>query len=142
MNKLNSLLKNLDKKYNINKGGCVFIAYCISKKFEKLGIDYTVCCDDKCWPAYLLNYTRTTCPISKRNKKCPHPFFCECSGPYHVFIKANGITYNRCKVKHYKEINISSKELLQLYNKYKWNEEYDVKNNDYIENIIINTNNF
>ena len=40
IDKLNKLCKKLDLEYKINKGGCCFIAYLISKQLEKLNIPY------------------------------------------------------------------------------------------------------
>ncbi len=42
INELNKFLKILDSKYNINSGGCFYVAYLIAREFDKLGIDYTV----------------------------------------------------------------------------------------------------
>ena len=42
INELNKFLKILDSKYNINSGGCFYVAYLIAREFDKLGIYYTV----------------------------------------------------------------------------------------------------
>ena len=42
INELNKFLKVLDNKYNINSGGCFYVAYLIAREFDKLDIDYTV----------------------------------------------------------------------------------------------------
>lgn len=39
---MGSSLKKLDDKYNINTGGCIYVAYLIAKNLEKLGIHYEV----------------------------------------------------------------------------------------------------
>ena len=40
--KLNNFLKDLDSTYNINSGGCFYVAYLIAREFYNLGINYTV----------------------------------------------------------------------------------------------------
>ena len=42
INELNKFLKVLDNKYNINSGGCFYVAYLIAREFDKLGINYKV----------------------------------------------------------------------------------------------------
>ena len=42
INELNEFLKKLDNVYNINSGGCFYVAYLIAREFYKLGINYTV----------------------------------------------------------------------------------------------------
>lgn len=42
IDELNKFLKRLDSMYNINSGGCFYVAYLIAREFYKLGINYTV----------------------------------------------------------------------------------------------------
>lgn len=42
INKLNRFLENLDSTYNINSGGCFYVAYLIARELDNLGIKYTV----------------------------------------------------------------------------------------------------
>ena len=42
IDKLNKFLKRLDNEYNINSGGCFYVAYLIARELYKLGINYTV----------------------------------------------------------------------------------------------------
>ena len=42
INELSKFLKRLDNEYNINSGGCFYVAYLIAREFYKLGINYTV----------------------------------------------------------------------------------------------------
>lgn len=42
INELNKFLKRLDNEYNINSGGCFYVAYLIARELYKLGINYTV----------------------------------------------------------------------------------------------------
>lgn len=42
INELNKFLKTLDNKYNINSGGCFYVAYLIARELYKLGINYKV----------------------------------------------------------------------------------------------------
>ena len=42
INELNEFLKRLDNVYNINSGGCFYVAYLIARELYMLGINYTV----------------------------------------------------------------------------------------------------
>ena len=42
VNKLNKFLERLDGTYNINSGGCFYVAYLIARELDRLGINYTV----------------------------------------------------------------------------------------------------
>lgn len=42
INGLNKFLKRLDNVYNINSGGCFYVAYLIARELDDLGINYTV----------------------------------------------------------------------------------------------------
>ena len=42
INELNKFLKRLDDVYNINSGGCFYVAYLIARELDNLGINYTV----------------------------------------------------------------------------------------------------
>ena len=42
INELNKFLKRLDNMYNINSGGCFYVAYLIARELDNLGINYTV----------------------------------------------------------------------------------------------------
>ena len=42
IDKLNTFLKRLDNEYNINSGGCFYVAYLIAREFYDLCINYTV----------------------------------------------------------------------------------------------------
>lgn len=41
INELNKFLKRLDNVYNINSGGCFYVAYLIARELDDLGINYT-----------------------------------------------------------------------------------------------------
>jgi hypothetical protein len=40
--KLNKLCLELDNKYNINNGGCCYVAACIAEQFEKFNIPFKI----------------------------------------------------------------------------------------------------
>lgn len=42
INELNKFLKRLDNVYNINSGGCFYVAYLIARELDDLCINYTV----------------------------------------------------------------------------------------------------
>lgn len=42
VNELNKFLEGLDNTYNINSGGCFYVAYLIARELDILGINYTI----------------------------------------------------------------------------------------------------
>ena len=42
IDELNKFLKRLDNLYNINSGGCFYVAYLIARELDNLGINYIV----------------------------------------------------------------------------------------------------
>ena len=42
IDKLNTFLKDLDSTYDINSGGCFYVAYLIARELYNRGINYTV----------------------------------------------------------------------------------------------------
>ena len=126
IDKLNKLCKKLDLEYKINKGGCCFIAYLISKQLEKLNIPYElVVYDDE--DRYDLDADSLT--------------FDETANHYCIKILKQGIVnQGNCNDEDYNVYNVklNSNDLEYIYNNGSWNCMYDSKNNQTIENIINN----
>ena len=126
IDKLNKLCKKLDLEYKINKGGCCFIAYVISKQLEKLNIPYElVIYDDE--DRYDLDADSLT--------------FDETANHYCIKILKQGIVnQGNCNDEDYNVYNVklNSNDLEYIYNNGSWNHMYDSKNNHTIENIINN----
>lgn len=126
IDKLNKLCKKLDLEYKINKGGCCFIAYVISKQLEKLNIPYElVVYDDE-----------DRCDLDADSLT-----FDETANHYCIKILKQGIVnQGNCNDEDYNVYNIklNSNDLEYIYNNGSWNHMYDSKNNHTIENIINN----
>ena len=126
IDKLNKLCKKLDLEYKINKGGCCFIAYLISKQLEKLNIPYElVVYDDE-----------DRCDLDADSLT-----FDETANHYCIKILKQGIVnQGNCNDEDYNVYNVklNSDDLEYIYNNGSWNCMYDSKNNQTIENIINN----
>lgn len=126
IDKLNKLCKKLDLEYKINKGGCCFIAYIISKQLEKLNIPYElVVYDDE-----------DRCDLDADSLT-----FDETANHYCIKISKQGIVnQGNCNDEDYNVYNVklNSSDLEYIYNNGSWNHMYDSKNNHTIENIINN----
>ena len=126
IDKLNKLCKRLDLEYKINKGGCCFIAYLISKQLEKLNIPYElVVYDDE-----------DRCDLDADSLT-----FDETANHYCIKILKQGIiNQGNCNDEDYNVYNVklNSNDLEYIYNNGSWNCMYDSKNNQTIENIINN----
>ena len=126
IDKLNKLCKKLDLEYKINKGGCCFIAYLISKQLEKLNIPYElVVYDDE-----------DRCDLDADSLT-----FDETANHYCIKILKQGIiNQGNCNDEDYNVYNVklNSNDLEYIYNNGSWNCMYDSKNNQTIENIINN----
>lgn len=126
IDKLNKLCKKLDLEYKINKGGCCFIAYVISKQLEKLNIPYElVVYDDE-----------DRCDLDADSLT-----FDETANHYCIKILKQGIVnQGNCNDEDYNVYNVklNSNDLEYIYNNGSWNHMYDSKNNHTIENIINN----
>ena len=126
IDKLNKLCKKLDLEYKINKGGCCFIAYLISKQLEKLNIPYELVVYDDEYRCDLDTDSLT---------------FDETANHYCIKILKQGIVnQGNCNDEDYNVYNVklNSNDLEYIYNNGSWNHMYDSKNNHTIENIINN----
>ena len=126
IDKLNKLCKKLDLEYKINKGGCCFIAYVISKQLEKLNIPYELVVYDG----------EDRCDLDADSLT-----FDETANHYCIKILKQGIVnQGNCNDEDYNVYNVklNSNDLEYIYNNGSWNCMYDSKNNQTIENIINN----
>ena len=113
----------LDNKYNINNGGCCYVAYVLFKLLEKDGLNPILIIND--YSDYLdendIEY----------NLKYSHYHYC-------VKICNKYINYiDDGEDLDYVEIpNISAKEVLNLYKNGSWNRDYDKSLNKKIAKIL------
>ena len=104
---VNELCCNLDNKYNINCGGCCYVAACIAEQLELKGIPFKV-----------IHYDLYSCH-----------FAIKVSDRY-----LNRCDYRK---KEITEIpNWTSKDLFEYYRRGDWNWKYEPKNNRTVKNSI------
>lgn len=110
--KLNYLASELDRKYNLNSGGCCYFAYKVAYWLEKYGIDYYfIIQNDK--------------PIAGTGKHYCLQILPEC-----IFLNKHP------NFGHIKSLKKSASEMLEYYNKSKWSEKYDPKMNIIISECV------
>lgn len=105
---LNELCRDLDDKYNINAGGCCFIAAIIAEQMELHHISYTIVHYDICGCHYAIRVNDRI--INRGNYK---------------------------KKEIIEEEYISSDDLYHIYYDRIWNDCYNTDNNLQIKNKII-----
>lgn len=123
LEKLNKLCKDLDDRYDVNSGGCCYVAYLLSQHLEKLGINYKVVgySDDrvphKCTVRNIKGRKKDQFPVG--NRTCSH-YAILVNG---VVINNGDYTFRSFKAK----LNTSDLEFI-LDNGW-WNEAYNTKYN-------------
>jgi hypothetical protein len=105
--KLNQLCSELDYKYNINNGGCCYIAACIAEQLEKFNISFQVIHYDICGCHYAIK-------VSDR------------------YI--NRSDYRKKEI--YEILNCSSRDIFYIYKHNRWNPTYNKMYNGVISKKI------
>lgn len=125
--RMNEVCKLLDILYDVNCGGCCYIAYCLSKLLSKDGIDYDVIViSDDC---YELNNCETLNDIS-----------CSCShygisiGGHLINIDNKDLEYEY--VKYFN--NVHPDDIKEHYENEDWNNCYNTDKNDFIWEMLKN----
>ena len=104
---LNSLCERLDHEYDINCGGCCFVAAVIAENLERLDISYrTIIYEGGRHYALKTKYGN---------------------------INSDG--YRKCKDDTYDDFECSY-EIFQHYYNGNWNKTYDIYNNSFVTHII------
>ena len=133
---LNNLFDYLDIVYDINAGGCCFVAYALAKRLESIGEEFRlVLYDDD----YLDNVNSDIIRENIENRdlyRCPNGS-CTCCH-YAIKVKNIGIVNPSefKKEKHVTVKGVSSKDILWIYEQGEWNDAYNSKVNDIIEENI------
>ena len=105
---LNKLCNNLDNVYNINSGGCCYVAACLAEQLELHNIPFKV-----------IYYNLWSCH-------------------YAIKVSDRYLNRCDYRKKEITEIyNISSKELFDIYNKNNWNKSYNIDNNKIVKLYIV-----
>lgn len=132
----NNLFSYLDEVFYINAGGCCFVAYVLAKKLESLKKEFRlVLYDDE----YLDDTdsgvirenikSRNLCKCPNGDNTCSH---------YAIKVRNLGII-NPSDFKNEKHVtikDISSRDILWIYEQGEWNECYNPQVNDIIEKNI------
>lgn len=113
--KLNYTAYELDRLYNINSGGCCYLAYKIAYWLEKYGIEY-----------YFV--------IQNDN-----PIINDIGKHYCLQVLPSKLYLNKSPLyTHIKSIKRTSSQILDYYKKSSWSEKYDALNNVFVDNLIDN----
>lgn len=125
---LNVLCDRLDQDYNINFGGCCFVAYLIMKHFEKIGLHPTLIIESDCENIDQDDFL-----------DCVHTRSGNCQGLkdqtcYHYFIYISEINkyINSGEIFEdylYEFQGLSAKDVHWIYKTGDWNNNYNKKSN-------------
>jgi hypothetical protein len=117
---LDKLCKFLDELYDINCGGCCYVAACLAECLQKDNISYQV---------IILECPDDIIKFSELKKSC-----------LHYFLSINNVDingYDDVGDDEYKIFNnISYRSLFNHYKKCIWNDFYDSEKNKFIKKII------
>ena len=124
---LNALCDRLDQDYNINFGGCCFVAYLMMKHFEKIGLHPTLVIENDCKKIDEDDFldcvhTRSGNCQGIKDQTCYH---------YFVYIPEIDKYVNSCEFYEdylYKFQGLSAKDVHWIYKTGDWNSEYNRKN--------------
>ena len=136
---LNKLCQKLSEEYNINSGGCCFIAYEIAKHFDRLGLKYEL----RIYDGYDKNQEAINSEVKGKYKN--NSYSESVVGNYsctHYFLWLNGAGAINEETDYFKDwkaysiANINHTHIRWIYRISLWNDEYDISNNPKIKKII------
>lgn len=125
---LNVLCDRLDQDYNINFGGCCFVAYLIMKHFEKIGLHPTLIIESDCENIDQDDFldcvhTRSGNCQGLKNQTCYH---------YFIYIPEINKYINSGEIFEdylYEFQGLSAKDVHWIYKTGDWNNNYNKKSN-------------
>lgn len=134
---LNNLFVYLDNVFNINAGGCCFVSYVLAKRLECIEEEFKLVLYDE--DNYLRDLSSSDIKRNIKNREtsnCPTGNFTCCH--YALETKYLGIINPSDFLgEDYMSIkDISSKDILWIYEKGSWNSLYNSEVNDIIEENI------
>lgn len=134
LNQLNNFCKLLNNEYNINSGGCCYVAYVLAREFECRNIKYK-------FATGVIDTTFRGGDIIqvRKNIKEGYPLDSDVSASVkdHLFIVVNDTPINKGIAKRYKTVAyIKSKDILNAYRDNLWNDYYDTDYNKIISELI------
>ena len=132
--KLNNFLRQLDRNYDINAGGCCFVAFCLAAQCKHYGIPYSiVAIGDYNISKYTLRYNLRTNSYGYTNDEVGNHYFLKVNGEYvnkGDFLLSR-YCVNECKC-------VEPEHILQVYRDGYWNDMYNSENNLRIYKLIKN----
>ena len=115
----------LDDLYDINCGGCCYVAWCLSSLLNDDNIDYNV---------------EVVSSYEELENCNSFDELDDCHSHYGISINGYYININECEIEdamyHNTFENVSPDELIEHYNTNYWNSCYDVSKNDFIYDIV------
>lgn len=134
---LNSLCRFLDETYDVNKGGCCFLASVIAKHLDRLGIDYALVIYDD----YKKDHTQIEHEVISchRNKGIFTSVTGSCScNHYCLQIKGAGVINEDDLEETHRYLipDVTYKNINWIYKNSDWNDCYEVRHNKTIKNIV------
>lgn len=129
---LDKLSQELDDKYDINSGGCCWLAYLIAKHLDRLHISYSLIIKDdnvrdEGELEYLILNKIKSNEVIGRKGTCFH---------YAINIEGEGIVNDLDCIFDYSIHNITSANIKWLYRYGDWNMRYNIKYNHEVSNIV------
>ena len=135
---LNSLCRFLDETYNVNMGGCCYLASLIAKHLDKLNIKYDLIIYDN----YSRNRENIKCEVISRrrnkglNNSVTGRYSCN---HYCIRLRGAGVINGNgdyTEEHRYSIPNISYKNIRWIYKNSRWNKCYKVQYNKTIKNRV------
>ena len=134
VNDLNTLCGRLDEDYNINYGGCCFVAYILMKNFESIGINPILVIESDCDEIDGVEFLDR---VRDRNIECNGLGSNTCNN-YFVSIPKVGYVnagdFYRDSLNKFR--GLTSKDVQWIYKTGDWNSCYETKNNAMVGRMI------
>lgn len=135
--KLNGLCEHLDHNYDINHGGCCYLAYIIAEHLGRLNIEFDlVVYDDTRRDRSAIEHEVLTCNLNKRwDSSVTGHYTCN---HYSLRIRGAGIV-NPIDVEgdfEYIIPEVSSQNIKWIYKKGRWNDCYSRGHNKTVRRVV------
>jgi len=138
---LNKVCESLDRRFDVNSGGCCYVAYCIAYYLDKFGIKYSLkCCDDdvKRNNKAIINEIR-----SMDRNTTDETSICGIHTVEHYYIHINhygdvNLTDEYWDCEEYTIPSINYTHIKWIYDNGDWNPHYDVHDNKKVKRAIYN----
>lgn len=135
---LNLICKQLDDDYDVNCGGCCYIAYLISKHLDKLHLKYKLCvlnCFQKSEKEICKEVQQR---ITNREESKSVSGFNTCNHYYILLHGGGAINFGDFEGEYFlhKIDNINHNHIKWIYDSGLWNDRYDTDNNKLIKKKI------